>query len=192
MKNILKIVFLGITAFSILIYLTAPKNIKNENTKIQNFELHIKNLPRIFEVVGKSPYAKFDTLFKNGEEKYLVVLNHDAISVFKDLYKYTSKNIVLIANVSNTPWLIKQIAVNGKLEELYKDSKLPLINDENANFIRSLKINDNTQNAYFLYKLNIDGSISFVKKALVKLDALEKGISEDESKKFLEDFSKAL
>ena len=192
MKNTLKIIFLGIIGFSFLIYLTAPKNTNNENTKVQKYELDIKNLPKVFDVVGKNPYTKFDTLFKKGEEKYLAVLNHDAILVFKDLYKYTSKNIVLIANVSNTPWLIKQIAVNGKLEELYKDSKIALINDENANFIRSLNINDNTQNAYFLYKLNSDGSIAFVKKALVKFDALEKGISEDESKKALEDFSKAL
>jgi hypothetical protein len=192
MKNTLKIVFLGIIGFSFLVYLTAPKNVKNENKVAVTYELHTKNLPKIFDIVGNNPYAKYDTLFKNGEEKYIVVLNHDSLAVFKDLYKFTDKNVVLIANISNTPWLIKKIAVDGELENMYKESKIPLINDENGNFIRSLNINDNTQNAYFTYKINIDGTINYLNKGFVKLGALEKGISEQESQKALESFSKAL
>ena len=190
-KNTLKIVFLGIIGFGLLVYLTAPKK-NNIEKKVSNYELNINNLPRIFEVVGVNPYAKFDTVFKSGIEKYLIVLNHDSLALFKDLYKFTDKNIVMIANVSNTPWLIKKIAVNSELENMFKESKIPLINDENGNFVRSLNINDNTQNSYFIYKINIDGSIEFIEKNSVKLGALEKGISDKEIENFMETFSKKL
>ena len=116
----------------------------------------------------------------------MVVLNHDSLALFKDLYKYTDKNVVLIANISNTPWIIKQLAVNEKLEGMYKESKIPLINDSNGAFINSLGLNDNTQNKYFVYKLNIDGTIVKTNEGFVELNILEKGISPEEFRiKFL-------
>lgn len=123
-------------------------------------------------------------------EKYIVVLNHDSLALFQDLYKYTDKNIVLIANISNTPWIIKELAVNEKLEEMYKNSSIPLINDSKGIFINSLGLNDNTQNKYFIYKLNIDGTIIKTNEGLVELNILEKGISIENSKKSLEEIAK--
>ena len=156
MKNVLKIVFLGILGFGLLTYLTAPKNVEKNLEKVENkTQLSINSIPRYFELVGNSPYTKFETLFPKEIEKYMIVLNHDSLALFKDLYKYTDKNIVLIANISNTPWIIKQLAVNGKLEEMYKNSTIPLINDSKGIFINSLGLNDNTQNKYFIYKLNV-------------------------------------
>ena len=188
MKNILKIVFLGIIGFGLLTYLTAPKNIENNLSKNDSkVELSINLIPRYFELVGNSPYTKFETLFPKGVEKYIVVLNHDSLALFKDLYKYTDKNIVLIANVSNTPWLIKQLAVNGELEKMYNESTIPLVNDNNGSFVKSLNINDNTQNKYFIFKLNSNGSIEKVHEGLVELNLLEKGISIENSKKSLEE-----
>jgi hypothetical protein len=110
--------------------------------------------------------------------------------LFKDLYKYTDKNIVLIANISNTPWIIKQLAVNGKLEEMYKNSSIPLVNDSKGIFINSLGLNDNTQNKYFIYKLNIDGTIIKINEGFVELNILEKGISLESSKNNLEQIVK--
>lgn len=189
-KNSFKIVILAIIGFALLVYLTAPENPnKNELNPNKNV-LNIDFIPRYFEIVGGNPYSKFETFFQKGVEKYLIVLNHDSLALFKDLYKYTDKNIVLIANVSNTPWLIKQLAVNGKLEEMYKDSKIPLINDSNGLFINTLALNDNTQNKYFIYKLNIDGTIVKINEGLVELNILEKGISEELSKKSLEEIKK--
>ena len=189
-KNSFKIVILAIIGFALLVYLTAPENPnKNELNPNKNV-LNIDFIPRYFEIVGANPYSKFETLFQKGVEKYLIVLNHDSLVLFKDLYKYTDKNIVLIANVSNTPWLIKQLAVNGKLEEMYKDSKIPLINDSNGLFINNLALNDNTQNKYFIYKLNNDGTIVKINEGLVELNILEKGISEELSKKRLEEIKK--
>ena len=155
MKNTIKIVLLGIIGFSLLVYLTMPKNMGN-NSSVQNVELTINSLPRFFDIVGGNPYTKFEEHFNSGQEKYIIFLNHDALAVFKDLYKKTDKNIVLVANISNTPWLIKQIAVNGELEKMYKNSKIALINDSDGMFVNSLGLNDNQQNKYFIYKLNSD------------------------------------
>lgn len=191
MKNILKIVFLGIIGFGLLTYLTAPKNIeKSLNKSLEKSEMSINSIPRYFELVGNSPYTKFETMFPKAIEKYIIVLNHDSLALFKDLYKYTDKNIVLIANISNTPWIIKQLAVNGKLEEMYKNSSIPLLNDSKGIFINSLGLNDNTQNKYFIYKLNIDGTIIKINEGFVELNILEKGISLESSKNNLEQIVK--
>ena len=190
LKNSLKVVILGVIGFAFLVYFTMPNN-PNSTKEIsaQNI-LNIDSIPKYFEVVGNNSYVKFDSIFEKGVEKYLIVLNHDSLALFKDLHKYTDKNIVLIANISNTPWLIKQLAVNGKLEEMYKDSKIPLINDSNGLFINNLALNDNTQNKYFIYKLNMDGTIVKINEGLVELNILEKGISEELSKKSLEEIKK--
>ena len=66
---------------------------------------------------------------------------------------------------------------------MYKDSKIPLINDSNGLFINNLALNDNTQNKYFIYKLNSDGTIVKINEGLVELNILEKGILEENSKK---------
>lgn len=191
MKNVLKIVFLGVIGFALLVYLTAPKNM-DQSTQLDdsNSAVTIDSIPRYFELIGKSPYTKFETLFQEGTEKYIVVLNHDSLAVFKDLYKKIDKNIVLIANISNTPWIIKQIAVNGELEKMYKDSNIPLINDDSGSFVRALKINNNKQNQYFVFKLNTDGTIVKVTEGLVKLGALEKGLSNEELEKSLNEIVK--
>ena len=192
MKNVLKIIFLAILGFGILVYLTAPQNkIPQTVSKIDdNSELSINSIPKFFEVVGKSEYTKYETLFEKGNEKYIIVLNHDALAVFKDLYKKTEKKIVLIANISNTPWLIKQLAVNGELEKMYKDSTIPLINDDNGSFTKALKINNNKQNQYFVFKLNIDGTIIKVTEGFVKLGALEKTLNKEELENSLNEIIK--
>ena len=144
LKNSLKVVILGVIGFTFLVYFTMPNNPNSiKETSSQNI-LNIDSIPKYFEVVGNNSYVKFDSIFEKGVEKYLIVLNHDSLALFKDLYKYTDKNIVLVANISNTPWFIKQLAVNGKLEEMYKESKIPLINDSNGAFMNSLALNDNT------------------------------------------------
>ena len=189
-KNSLKIVILGIIGFALLVYFTAPKNPNNNEVKVEKSVLNIDFLPKYYEVVRSDSFPKFEMFFQKGVEKYLVVLNHDSLALFKDLYKYTDKNVVLIANISNTPWIIKQLAVNEKLEGMYKESKIPLINDSNGSFINSLGLNDNTQNKYFIYKLNIDGTIVKTNEGFVELNILEKGISPENSKKSLEEIIK--
>lgn len=188
-KNSFRVAFLGIVAFALLMYMTMPNH--QNSAKAQAGTLNIENIPKYFDVVSSNPYTKVESLFQKGIEKYLIVLNHDSLALFKDLYKYSSKDIVLIANISNTPWLIKQLAVNKKLEDMYKDSKIPLINDSNGAFVNSLALNDNTQNKYFIYKLNSDGRINKINEGLVELNILEKGISSENSQKSLEEIVKS-
>ncbi|MCT7540535.1 hypothetical protein [Aliarcobacter cryaerophilus] len=187
MKNIFKIVLLFVIGFGFLIYLTIPSNIKEDKNQK---ELEFKNLPAFFDVVNGNNYTKKDDFFKKFP-LYLIVLNHDSLAVFSELHKKNiNENIVLVANISNTPWLIKQIAVNGELEKIFKDSKINLINDSSGSFSNSLDINNNSQNGYFVYKVFEDGKITKIFQNSVKKGALQNGIIKEEIETELENFIK--
>ena len=189
-KNSLKVVVLGVIGFFLLVYFTMPKN-PNESKNIDSKNsLNINSIPKYFEVIGNNSYVNSESYFSKGVEKYIIVLNHDSLALFKDLYKYTNKNIILVANISDTPWIIKQFAVDKKLEEMYKDSKIPLINDSKGSFVNSLNLDDKTQNKYFIYKLKNDGIIEKSNEGFVELNILEKGISPENLKNGLEEISK--
>ena len=187
MKNIFKVVLLFVVGFGFLIYLTIPSNIKEDKNQK---ELEFKNLPAFFDVVNGNNYTKKDDFFKKFPI-YLIVLNHDTLAVFSELYKKNlNENIVFVANISNTPWLIKQIAVNGELEKMFKDSKINLINDSSGSFSNSLDINNNSQNGYFVYKVFEDGKITKIFQNSVKKGALQNGITKEEIETELENFIK--
>lgn len=179
-KNVLKIVFLGIVGFGGLVYLTAPEDrvvSKEQKRQVLN---NLAYLPTHFELIGEGNYFRKEVLFPKGEEKTIIVLNHDALIVFNELDKYTNKDILLVANISSTPWLIKKLAVDGKLEELYSNTKNKLINDSSGAVVRVLGLNNIIQNKYFVYQVKTDGSINKSFEGDVKLDALQKGISVEE------------
>lgn len=187
MKNIFKVVLLFVVGFGFLIYLTIPSNIKEDKNQK---ELEFKNLPAFFDVVNGNNYTKKDDFFKKFP-LYLIVLNHDSLAVFSELYKKNiNENIVFVANISNTPWLIKQIAVNGELEKMFKNSKINLINDSSGSFSNSLDINNNSQNGYFVYKVFEDGKITKIFQNSVKKGALQNGIAKEEIETELENFIK--
>ncbi len=187
MKNIFKVVLLFVVGFGFLIYLTIPSNIKEDKNQK---ELEFKNLPAFFDVVNGNNYTKKDDFFKKFP-LYLIVLNHDSLAVFSELHKKNiNENIVLVANISNTPWLIKQIAVNGELEKMFKNSKINLINDSSGSFSNSLDINNNSQNGYFVYKVFEDGKITKIFQNSVKKGALQNGIDKEEIETELENFIK--
>ena len=187
MKNIFKVVLLFVVGFGFLIYLTIPSNIKEDKNQK---ELEFKNLPAFFDVVNGNNYTKKDDFFKKFP-LYLIVLNHDSLAVFSELHKKNiNENIVLVANISNTPWLIKQIAVNGELEKMFKNSKINLINDSSGSFSNSLDINNNSQNGYFVYKVFEDGKITKIFQNSVKKGALQNGITKEEIETELESFIK--
>ncbi len=187
MKNIFKVVLLFVVGFGFLIYLTIPSNIKEDKNQK---ELEFKNLPAFFDVVNGNNYTKKDDFFKKFP-LYLIVLNHDSLAVFSELHKKNiNENIFLVANISNTPWLIKQIAVNGELEKMFKNSKINLINDSSGSFSNSLDINNNSQNGYFVYKVFEDGKITKIFQNSVKKGALQNGITKEEIETELENFIK--
>ena len=45
--------------------------------------------------------------------------------------------------------------------------------DSKGIFINSLGLNDNTQNKYFIYKLNVEGNIIKINEGFVELNILE-------------------
>lgn len=187
-KNFLKIVFLGLMGFSFLVYLTLPPKVNKTKSSQKS-----SKFPEFFEVVGKKAYVKKDELFKKDAKTYIIVLNHDSLIYFKDLYKYiNSKDIVLVANVSKTPWFMKKLAVDDKLNEMYKNSKIPLINDDKGVLVNTLGLNDDTQNAYFTYLLDKKGAIKYLSKGLVKKDALQNDISQKELEDTLKSVVKQL
>ena len=190
--NILKIVFLGIVGFAGLVYLTAPEERLKPKAKLDESKLNIAYFPSHYEFINDSFYTKKQDLFKKGESSYIVVANHDALVVVNELYNYTNKKVVLVANISRTPWLIKKLAVDGKLEDLYKASKIKIVNDSNGEIVKALGLNDIIQNKYFIYKVLEDGSIKKLSGGTVKLDAMQKGISKEEIKASNEAIAKAL
>ncbi len=192
MANVLKIVFLGIIGFGILIYFTAPeqpsnkKEIINKTTKVT-----LSTLPNYFEIIGGG-YMRKQELFKGNEESFIVVLNHDSLSLLESLNKNVDKKMLLVANISNTPWFIKKLAVNGKLEELNLNSKVPFVNDGSGELINALNLKDDTQNKYFIYKVNKDNSIVKISESSVKEGALENGLSTLEIQDYVNSLLKQL
>jgi len=191
MKNILKIVFLGIVGFGLLVYLTAPKNPNVVKKEKNDMQLTYESLPWHYEIVGNKFYTKKEELFKTNDS-YIIVLNHEGLAIANKLNSLEAKNIVLVANVSNTPWLIKKLAVNGKLEELAKGSKIPLINDESGNIVNALRLNDKTQTKYFIYKINNKKIINKVGEGNLKEGSLEHGLNQEELEKIVADLSSKL
>lgn len=187
MKNILKMVFLGVIGFGILVYLTAPTPPQKETKKEYTGKMTLDSFPRFFDVISKSEFTKFDEIFKN-KRQYLVVLNHDSLAVFKDLYKYSNKDFVLVANVANTPWLIKKLAVDDKLKDLFKASTIPLINDDKGLISNILNVDSKNQNVYTVFEINEKKEITKLFSASVKLNALQDGISDDEIETTLKEF----
>jgi len=183
MINVLKIVFLGIVGFGLLVYLTAPQQPRIESEISKNIKLSTSLLPKHFEVIGIAGYVNRNDLFKKNEEKYIIVLNHDALSLVESLKSNKRKDIILVANISKTPWFIKKLAVNSKLEELNKDSNIPMINDTSGEMIKALNLYDDAQTKYFVYKVNFDNSIIKITESNVKEGALENGLSKEEINK---------
>ena len=182
MKNVLKIVFLGVIGFALLVYLTAPsqEELKKVNGLVNAKKINLSSFPLHLDIVGSKKYIKKDEFFKVGNKKYIIVLNHDSLALVEGLKIKLNTNVVLVANVSQTPWFIKELAVNGKLEELTKNSNISMINDSDGKVIKALNIRDNTQTRYFIYEIKEDGVISKVAQNDVKRDALKIGLSKDE------------
>ena len=184
LKNILKIVFLGVIGFGLLIYLTAekPKDISENVNK--SGELSLSDIPKSIELVGNENAIASREVLKEGTKTLLIVGNHDSLSVVKDLKKYYEINLpyVMVANISNAPWFIKKWAIPGKLEELNKDSNIPLIYDTDGTVVTALNQFDTTKTSYFAYIISEDGKITNIYNGKVKEDAMEGSMSEEEKK----------
>lgn len=184
LKNILKLVFLGVVGFGLLVYLTAekPSDIKNDVNK--SAELSLGGIPPQVELVGNETPISSSEILKDGVKTLLVVGNHDSLSIIKDLKKYYEINIpyVMVANISNAPWFIKKWAIPGKLEELNKESNIPMIYDADGSMVNALNQFDTTKTSYFAYLIDENGNITNIYNGKVKEDAIDGSMNEDEKK----------
>lgn len=64
LKNILKIVFLGVVGFGLLIYLTAEKPQNLTSNKKEILQLDLKEFPTYLELVGEDKMVLTTELFK--------------------------------------------------------------------------------------------------------------------------------
>jgi hypothetical protein len=184
MKNILKIVVLGVIAFGILVYATADKPAETKTQVSDTSSLTLSNLPKEFEIVGKDGKVSKEDLFQTGSKALIIVGNHDSLSVVRELPKYYDVQIpyVMVANISSAPWFVKKMFIPGKLEELVEGRDTPMIYDFDGDMIKALGVTDNEKTTYIAYLVNENGSISNVFKGSVKEGALDGTMSEEEMK----------
>lgn len=183
MKNIIKIVLLGLVFFSILVYITAPDApVKINKSSI----LSLENLPNNIVLLGDKKIDKKDLIKKNAKN-LLIVANHDSLSILVLFPKYykTSLNITLIANISKAPWFIKKWVIPSKLEELTQVSKLNMIYDEDGSFVQSLNINKSDKTEFLVFEIKKNNDIVLLFKSRVKEDAINGSMSEQEIKTVL-------
>lgn len=191
MKNILKIVFLGVLGFGLLTYLTAEEPVKNlKGTSGYNLD----GVPNNLELVGSEKIYKKSEVFKSGTKSLLIVGNHDSLIIVKDLKKYVDVNIpyIMVANISKAPWFIKKWVVPSKLEEINKGTNSQMIFDYDGSMVASLGLDDTTKTKFFAYIINENGSIDNVYVGNVKEDAMDGTMNEEEIKEALKPIAKFL
>ncbi|RXK14153.1 hypothetical protein CP965_01520 [Halarcobacter mediterraneus] len=187
MANLLKVVFLGLFGFALLVYFTAekPKQIVADDNVVNIVKYNA--LPNLFELVGKDDKVKKEDLLKEGEKTLIVVGNHDSLSVVKELPKYFDLKIpyVMVANISSAPWFVKKMFIPGKLEDLNEDSNIPMIYDFDGDMVNTLHVIDNAKTKFVAFLLSEDGVISKLYEGNVKEGALDGSMNEEEKKKVL-------
>ena len=187
MANLLKIVFLGLVGFGLLVYFTAekPKHIVADDDVLNIIKYD--SLPQKYELVGKDKDISKEVLFKKGQNYLIVVGNHDSLSVVKEFPKLFKLDIpyVMVANISAAPWFVKKMFIPGKLEELNEGTNIPLIFDMDGNMVNALKVVDNAKTKFYAYILTDVGTISKIYEGSVKDGALDGSMSIDEIKSTL-------
>ncbi len=187
MKNIIKIILLGIIVFAIVVYVTADKPVLKEEVAINSSSLKVENLPQEFQLVGKDTKIPKNELFKEKTKTLIIVGNHDSLAVVKDLPKFYKMNIeyVMVANIASAPWFVKKMFIPSKLEELNAGTNIPMIYDFEGNMINALGVTDNSKTLYIAYLVNEDESIVEVARGSVKDGALDGTMNDEEKKQAL-------
>ncbi len=184
MGNVLKVVFLGVAGFALLVFLTAekPKQIlANDNVvKIAKYD----SLPSEYELVGKDDKVKRETLFKKDQDTLIVVGNHDSLSVVKELPTMFNIDLsyVMVANISSAPWFVKKMFIPGKLEDLNKGTNIPMIYDFDGDMVNALYVTDNAKTKYAAFLLSKEGTIRKIYEGNVKEGALDGSMTKEEIK----------
>lgn len=186
-KNILKIVVLGILGFSALVYFTASKPAAVVASENRGNSITKESLPQSFELVGQQQHISKDDLFKANTKSLIVVGNHDSLAVVKDLNKYFPLEVpfVMVANISTAPWFVKKMFIPSKLEELNKGSNVPMIYDFDGHMVQSLGVTNNDKTAFIAYLIEENDTVVKIYEGKVKEGALDGSMNDEEKKEAL-------
>lgn len=186
-KNILKIVVLGILGFSALVYFTASKPAAVVASENRGNSITKESLPQSFELVGQQQHISKDDLFKANAKSLIVVGNHDSLAVVKDLNKYFPLEVpfVMVANISTAPWFVKKMFIPSKLEELNKGSNVPMIYDFDGHMVQSLGVTNNDKTAFIAYLIEENDTVVKIYEGKVKEGALDGSMNDEEKKEAL-------
>ena len=179
-KNIVIIVLLSTLGIVGLTYLVAPK--PEDQIAKKEIQLDIRYLPSQYKIVGDDKIYTKEQIF-NQEENFIIIGNHESLAVLNDLYKYiqTDKNIIVVANISSLPLILKKFAIEPTLEKFMENKKAKMLVDSSGEIIASLAMYDQNPLNYNLYKINKGGTISKLYTGKVKAGALD-GLMSDEEK----------
>lgn len=191
MKNVLKLVFLGVVGVFALTYLTAKKPEIKANEVIA---ASLASLPQTYELVGKDGDVAKNSLFKADTRTLIVVGNHDSLAVVKELPKHFEVNVpyVMVANISSAPWFVKKLFIPGKLEELNEGSNIPMIYDFEGDTVKALNVTENAKTKFVAFILEANGTIKKIYNGEVKEGALDGTMNEGEKKAALAPLAKLL
>ena len=188
MRNLFKVVFLGLVGFALLVYLTAekPKQIVSKDNVVN--VVKYEALPKVYELVGKNNEVTRESLFKENQKTLIVVGNHDSLIVVKELTNYFKLDIpyIMVANISSAPWFVKKMFIPGKLEDLNEGTNIPMIYDFDGDMVNALNLTNKTKVKYFAYILTKEGTVTKIYEGSVKENALDGSMTEAEKKAVLE------
>ena len=188
MRNLFKVVFLGLVGFALLVYLTAekPKQIISTDNVVN--VVKYEALPKVYELVGKNNEVTRESLFKENQKTLIVVGNHDSLIVVKELTNYFKLDIpyIMVANISSAPWFVKKMFIPGKLEDLNEGTNIPMIYDFDGDMVNALNLTNKTKVKYFAYILTKEGTVTKIYEGSVKENALDGSMTEAEKKAVLE------
>lgn len=169
LANIAKISFLSIAAFALLIYLTAEKP-----------QTNVSELPKSAKLIGYSQSVLSSTIFM--PNSIIAIANHDALPILAQIPNITKidKNFVLIANISQAPWAIKEFVIADKLKNLEKSPNTAFVFDDTGVFSTYFKHSNNDKKYYAIYFLDSKSHISKVSDGNVEDGDFDKNMTKEQ------------
>jgi hypothetical protein len=181
--SILKLVVFSVVFVVAITFLTVepPKQINTKNT------IELKDLPKEVYLVGSEdvPYNT-SSIIKN---KSIIFLgNTESIILaptFAKLAQNISKDLVVVSNVSATPWFLKQYSEYEKNVKLSNNSTNAWIYDKDGSIRAFLNVPTANPLKFFIYEV-VDNTIKLVYEDNIASKANNVAMSIEDQKKLLQ------
>ena len=169
LANIAKISFLSIIAFALLIFLTAEKPKSN-----------ISKLPQTIKIIDSANPVKADTVFT--PNSIVAIANHDALPILAQLPNFVKldKNFILIANISQAPWAIKEFVISEKLKNINKSNKTTFVFDDEGSISTFFKHSNHDKKYYAIYFIDSKLAITKISDGNVEDGDFDKNLTKEQ------------